>query len=155
MCEVLPFIDPLPFGLRADLYSLQFFRVGKIHIQTSQRGKPFLQNLAYNIADVGSGRFKVGIRFVTAKGESDGRHSFQATFNHDSHRTGVVDVYSRIISMIDATDYQVRFAVEHGMKGKFNAIHRSAGTFVSRHSYILTHQLVVNRLSHSHCSRTA
>lgn len=56
---------------------------------------------------------------MVAKGESDGRHSFQASLYHNAHRTGIMQVYRRIVAVVDAAYHQVGLAVEHRMKASF------------------------------------
>ena len=152
MCKVLPFIRPLSFGLLTYFDTFQLFYIREIHIETSQRWQSFFQNLTGNLADIRARRFKIRVRIVTAKRVTNRGNSFEATFNYHPHRTGIVYIHGRIISMIDTADYQIRFAVEHCMKGKLHTVYRRAGTFVNRKSYVFTYQLIMNRFGH--CQRT-
>ena len=152
MCKVFPFIRPLSFGLLAYFDAFQLFYIGEVHIETSQRWQSFFQNLTGNLADIRPRRFEIRVRIVTAKRVTDRGNSFEATFNYHSHRTGIVYIHGRIISMIDTADYQIRFAVEYCMEGKLHTVYRRTGTFVNRKSYVFTYQLIMNRFGH--CQRT-
>ena len=149
MREILPFIGPLSFGLFADFNSLEFPYIGEIYIEASQRRQPLFQNLTGYLTDIRTGRLKIRIRIMTAKRETNGRHTFQATFNYHSHRTGIMHIHGRVIAVIDTTDYQIGFAVEHRMQGKFYAVYRSTGTFINCQPYIFTNQLVMNGFRYS------
>ena len=90
---------------------------------------------------------------MVAKGESDGRHSFQASLYHNAHRTGIMQVYRRIVAVVDAAYHQVGLAVEHRMKSQLHTIGRRTGTLVYRQPNILTDQLVVDRFRYSQRTR--
>lgn len=38
---------------------------------------------------------------MTAKRETNGRHTFQAAFDYHSHRTGIMHIHGRVITVID------------------------------------------------------
>ena len=155
MGKVFPFIGPLPLGLFANLHTLQFFGIGEVDIEACQRRESFLQYQPGYLADVRTCRFKISVRLMVAKGESDGRHSFQASLYHNAHRTGIMQVYRRIVAVVDAAYHQVGLAVEHRMKSQLHTVGRRTGTLVYRQSDILTDQLVVDRFRYCQRTRTS
>ena len=67
MGKVFPFISPLPFGLFANLHTLQFFGIGEVDIEVRSTAASLFQNLAGNLADILSRRLKIGVRHVVAQ----------------------------------------------------------------------------------------
>ena len=64
--EILPLIDPLPFGLFADSHPFQVFGIGKVDIETSQRRQSLFQYPAAYLTNIRSCRLKIGILVVVA-----------------------------------------------------------------------------------------
>ena len=66
-----------------------------------------------------------------------------------------MQVYRRIVAVVDAAYHQVGLAVEHRMKSQFHTVGRRTGTLVYRQPNILTDQLVVDRFRYSQRTRTS
>ena len=126
-----PFVRPTTFCLFTDFDSFDIGCIREVYVQAGQRRKSFFQYHGGNTANIRSGSFKIGIRFMITQREANRRDSIQTTFEHHSHRTGIMHVSGGVIPMIDTTDYQVRCPVEHCVPCQFDTIGRRSRTFIN------------------------
>ena len=86
---------------------------------------------------------------MTAKRKANRRNTIQTSFDNYSHRTGIMNIRSRIIAMVNATDNKIRFSFEYRVPSQFYTIGRCTGTFIYSQSHIFTKQLIMYRLRYS------
>ena len=103
-----------PFACSQTLHPFQMRQYpGRFTLRQVNGGKPFSNIMAAILTYIKTRRFKISIRLMITQRKADRRNPFQTTFDHDSHRTRIMYIRSRIIAMINTTYYQIRFSVEY------------------------------------------
>lgn len=124
-------------------YALALALVDKreIDVQTRIFGKSFVQYLTSVFAHNVAHRTEVGIMTEIAKGEGYRRNAAHGSLDGYSNGAAILRIDRGIVSVIDASEYEVWHAWAHLIVGHLHTVYWSARTAVYRYSRLFADKM--------------
>ena len=122
MSSVSPFGIPSPTAHASDASAFQTGNLGKVDIETYILSQPMGQHVAsYLKNDIMIGR-EIALTVASPQAIPNGRESLHTSFDDSPNSATVVEAYAGIVSVVDATDHEVRTTRTDLLKGQFHTV---------------------------------